>query len=209
MLTAHETALPEPAQVPPVITLISEHLDQVLAAGEDLKQLRLAPSDPAPDADLDGALPVDRFVEDAKKLEWTALMRVLRAREHSHVLKRDDARFKPVADMFLSGTAPLTDALEGMSQAHNSFETGEDPVVYLATRAVLTSDAGAVPANDITMVGEGLLLGGAVELGVLMDLVAAYLDAIEIHYDVFPEQDLPVEPLALTDETGTRGTAAA
>ncbi|MEM9029211.1 MAG: hypothetical protein AAGC70_12660 [Pseudomonadota bacterium] len=185
----------EPIAVPPIISLLSEHLDQVLAAGEDLLKLSLAPVEGTvltpgnvDDADELPALGLNDFVRESQRLELAVAMRVLRAREYTRELKRADARFKTIADLFLGGTNPLTDSLDALAQpGGDGFETGDCPVGYLRSRGVIAEDAGALPAFETTDVGEDFRVGGVVETGQLMDLVAAFLDAIEIHYDVFPE----------------------
>lgn len=189
--------------VPPVITLLSEHLDQVLAAAEDLAKLQLPPRDrctaggdetAAADQQEEAesgseAAPetVDDFVQRAQRLELSVAMRVLCAREYARELKRQDARFGKIADLFLGGTNPLADSLQTIAEpAGNLFETGGCPVGYLKDRGLIAKDAAAPDPFKPLVAGEEFRIVSKVELGALMDLVASFLDAIEIHYDVFP-----------------------
>lgn len=227
MQTLHRDLELDPGCVPPVISLLCEHLDQVLAAAEDLTRLKMIPTDgsappggseddtggsetAADEADAE-SVPVrglNAFVRETQRLELAVAMRALRAREYARELKRTDARFKMIADLFLGGTNPLTDALEALAQpGGDAFETGQDPVGYLQSRGVIEDDAAAESDTEVTEIGEAFRVGGVVEVGPLMDLVASFLDAIEIHYDVFPDtaeaaspksesNDRPAPPLA-------------
>ncbi len=198
--------------VPAVVSLLAEHLDRVLAAGEDLLKLTLAPSQIADATQTKGGrkiLPLADFIAEAQRLELSAAMRLLRAREHTRELQRVDARFKAITDLFLGGTTALTDALDALANPSGPrFDAGDSPVAYLQTRGLMAQDAGAPPAFDATPVGEHFRVAGAAELGQLMDLVAAYLDAIEVHYDVFPDAVEAEERRALTDETQRAPIAA-
>ena len=187
--------------VPPMITLLSEHLDQVLAAAEDLAKLVLPPREgPAartkraePGAKDQGGADVELgsvndFVCTAQRLELSVAMRVLCAREYTRELKRQDDRFTKIADLFLGGTNALADALQTIAEpSGNPFETGGCPVAYLQDRGLLAHDAAAPDPFKPLAAGEEFRVASKVELGALMDLVAAFLDSIEIHYDVFPD----------------------
>lgn len=219
MQSQHSDVVLDPWGVPPVISLLCEHLDQVLAAAEDLTSLKLVPgrgaeysqasgSEADQDQDADGEdardpQTINSFVRDVQRLELAVAMRALRAREYARELKRTDARFKTIADLFLGGTNPLADALEALAQpGGDAFETGQDPVGYLQARGVIPDDVAAHSETDVTEISEDFRLGGVVEVGPLMDLVASFLDAIEIHYDVFPDtgETAPANP---TDERRT------
>lgn len=179
------------ADVPPVISLLAEHLDQVLAAGEDLTDLSYATaSEPSSNAPT-----INEFVRDLERLELAVAIRTLRAREHTDVLKHTDSRFRVMADLFLSGTALIADLYENAAETERlAFEAGSDPIAYLQSRGVVPVDSGTLPRGRTTEVDETFRIVGVVEIGPLMDLVAAFLDAIEMHYEVFPNNGAPLRP---------------
>jgi len=172
----------------PTVRMLSEHLDMVLAAGEDLADLTFeAQGMCATGVTSQGDVPsLKDFVARIKRFERAAAMRVLTARDRAEELAEDDARFKNIVGLFLGGTHPLADAVPALA-ASESDDVCAD--AYLRSRGALAPDAAGLDGFSPLCIGEDFRIGGTVELGVLMDLTASFLDAIEIHYDVFPDAD--------------------
>jgi hypothetical protein len=130
------------------------------------------------------------FVELVRGLEMAICARVLQIRDRSRELAKDDPRFKPMASLFSSGTATLWDAVADLGDSTNAdFQTGDDIVTYMRSRAMLAADAGTVSRFGRLSPTENFLIAERIELGVLMDLCAAYLDRLEDFYDLFADED--------------------
>jgi hypothetical protein len=179
--------------VPASVYLIADNLDAVLAAGEDLlrqahdyESVHLA-NTYAPTL----AAGSERgFVETVRGLEMAICARVLQVRDRSRDLAKEDPRFKPMASLFSSGTAALWDAVADLGDSTNAdFQTGDDVVTYLRSRAMVAADAGTVSRFGRLSPTEAFLVAERIELGVLMDLCATYLDRLEDFYDLFAEDE--------------------
>ena len=178
--------------VPASVYLIADNLDAVLAAGEDLlrqvhdyESVHLA-STFAPT--LVAGSERD-FVGMVRALEMSICARVLQIRDRSRDLAKADPRFKPMASLFSGGTAALWDAVADLGDSTNAdFQTGDDVVSYLRSRAMVAADAGTVSRFGRLRPTETFLIAERIELGVLMDLCATYLDRLEDFYELFNDQ---------------------
>jgi hypothetical protein len=179
--------------VPASVYLIADNLDAVLASGEDLlrqahdyESVHLA-STYAPTLTAGSER---SFVEDVRGLEMSICARVLQIRDRSRELAKEDPRFKPMASLFSSGTAALWDAVADLGDSTNAdFQTGDDIVTYLRSRAMVAADAGTVSRFGRLSPTETFLVAERIELGILMDLCATYLDRLEDFYDLFADED--------------------
>jgi hypothetical protein len=205
--------------VPTSVLLLADHLDAVLAAGEDLLKLSV---DIAAAARSDGAAaPWERFrglVGDARLYELTIVNRVLQARKRADevvkaVAKREPG-IKPVLGLFVGGTAVLEDAVAELAdRSGGDFDTGLDPLVYMRTRAMIPADAGTITGLTSIGVREDFLVARRIALGPLLDLTAALLDLLDLVYHLFDEDsatrvrgpepvlDDVVQPLTVQDPT--------
>ncbi len=169
--------------------LLADHLDAVLAVGEDLLKVRgklPPPLDDPVEQILAARAAQRRTVERVRTLEVALLARVLTARERAAELARTDARFKVMARLFASGTTVLADAAAECSDSTDSdFETGDGLTAYLRPRGMLPDGALALAESVEIAVEENFLLCKAVPLGSLMDLAARFLDALEQHFDLY------------------------
>jgi hypothetical protein len=206
--------------VPASVYLIADNLDAVLAAGEDLlrqshdyESVHLANTyAPTLTAGSERS-----FVEVVRSLEMAICARVLQIRDRSRELAKDDPRFKPMASMFSSGTAALWDAVADLGDRTNAdFQTGDDVVTYLRSRAMVAADAGTVSRFGRLRATEVFLIAERIELGALMDLCATYLDRLEDFYDLFaadesasPGDDIVIGLAAARSAAKLAATAAA
>lgn len=189
------TALPAPSNHP--IFLLAEHLDMLLAAIEDLESCKpvAAPSSPQ----LSGATARVSLADYAAALhhcELIAISHATRARALTRVLVRRDKRFAMLGGLFVAGTAALNDAVARLSDKPGTdFTTGGDPLSYLRSRAMIDVDDGALKPDEIPEVDETFQLAGEIEIGPLAELVATFLNTIELHFDLFPDISEPEEPM--------------
>jgi len=186
---------------PPEVLLLADHLDAVLAAGEDILKLEV-------DIDAvrksDGAVaPWERFaglVAQAKLFELTIVSRALQARNRAREFARQLDRADPsrmLLDLFAGGTAELEDAVAQLADRTGAdFDTGLDPLPYLRTRGVIPADAGTLSAMQKLAIGETFMVARHIELGALLDMTAALLDALDVRYNLFDDDQ------AAVNETG-------
>jgi hypothetical protein len=176
------------------VYLLADHLDGALAAGEDLvarghdwRTLAENPSDPALFATSQR-----KIAEEVRGLELMLIARVLKARAHARSLAEVDDRFRPVGMLFASGTAILLDAVKECGDARgDDFETGDDIVSYIRSRGLIAPDAPTVRAASDLTIDDSFLVAKRIALGPLLDMAAAFLDALDVQYDLFVEDEAP------------------
>ena len=125
---------------------------------------------------------------------------VLKARGHALALAEYDDRFRAVGTLFASGTAILLDAVEESGDARSTdFDTGDDLVAYVRSRGLIAPDAAAIrSASDLT-IDDSFLVAKRMALGPLLDMAAAFLDALDIQYELFVEDDTVAAKPLLVD----------
>lgn len=212
----------EAPRAPLSVYMLADHLDAALAAGEDLvarggdwRQLADAPGNMQTFPARQRAV-----VEDIRALELTIIVRIIKARDHARALAQADTRFGTVANLFVSGTSILMDAVEELSDATaGDFETGDGVLAYARGRGLIAPDAAAVTDSVQLTIDDSFLVAKRAALGPLMDMAAAFLDALEAHYDLFVEDepgedeggfDTPERAASETgsDDAGTQDIAA-
>jgi hypothetical protein len=145
-----------------------------------------------------------------RSLELTLIARLLKSRERAEELQRADPRLKLIARLFLNGTLAISDAVPALTDITASdFETGDAALAYLRARELLAVDAAAPGDGARLRITEAFPIAGRVPLGTLMDLVAQFLDAIELHHDIYTDQwtrqaiDQPSSAAVPAQETAT------
>jgi hypothetical protein len=179
----------KPTPVPPCAYLLADHLDCALAAGEDILAAgrRLARSAAATGPGQ--VIALRTTVELIRSLELALITRVIKAREWSQTLGRLDGRFKLIGRSFASGTNTLVDAVaEFADSTEADFETGDGITAYFRSRSVIDVEAPDAATVESLKITETFLVTRRIELGALLDLVAAYLDALEVHFLLFGEE---------------------
>lgn len=187
--------LGSPLPLPPSVKLLADHLDAVLAMGEDLLALRLpldrrAEGDPRPIGMHALAVQqrqVIEFVKAARILELGMTARLLQARKLALAFRRSQPSMKAVVDLFHGGTAVIEDADEVASAVVERFDTGEAAMAFLRTRAIIAADGPGLAGSDALAIGEDALLLGQISLGATMNVVARFLDALDAIFDLYPE----------------------
>ena len=185
--------MPSQSQRAPLpVYMLADHLDAVLAAGEDIissgagwRALVEAPGNIETFPERQRTI-----TEDVRSLELIIIARVIKARDHARALARADARFAPIANLFASGTAVLMDAIAECGDATDEdFETGDGLVAYVRSRGLIAPDAATVTDPAQLTIDESFLIAKRLALGPLMDMAAAFLDALDAHYELFVEDD--------------------
>jgi hypothetical protein len=174
------------------VYMLADHLDGTLAAGEDLmargRDWR-ALAEQGDDA-AEFAAHQRSIAEEVRGLELILIARVLKARDHARALAEVDDRFRAVAKLFVSGTAVLLDAVKECGDARaQDFETADGIVAYVRSRGLIAPDAPTVRvASDLT-IDDNFLIAKRIALGPLLDMAAAFLDALDAQYNLFVEED--------------------
>ena len=182
--------------------LLADHLDAALAAGEDL----LASHLPAI-ADLDTAEnstddSLAQFVARLERLEASFMGRILHARRRLDELPENDAELKPVSNLFFSSTGLLLELVSrSKRQSENQFDVGGDRLPFLRDRGLLARDAAGLPHYAPVIVTDAYRVGGLLELGPLMDMVAGLLDLLDQRYDLYADADMTA-PAVDDDQKG-------
>lgn len=189
---------------PAPVYLLAEHLDSVLAAGEDLAKARIiwdmSGRDGVADA-LQHRVDVRSEIETIRTLENVIIARVLTSRQRVLEVMRSDKLFEALGKLYVAGTAVLVDVAEECGDCTNlDFDTADGIPAYLRSRGLVAEDAPAPSDGDTLEVTEKFLIAKRIAIGPLMDLAATFLDSLETHYDLFLDEDeLPMPPLVDRD----------
>jgi hypothetical protein len=188
----------------PSIYLLRDHLDAALAMGEDLLTGTLALDTPAGKSPLRTWMRQNRdlneFLTGTRTLEYAMTMRLLQARKRAEEVKRSESRLKPLVALFVAGTAPLVDAAAELGDSDaRDFNSADAALTFLRTRGLLASDAAGLEGLNRLAVSEDYQVAGRIRLGTLLDLVATFLDTLDLLFD------LQAEP---ADAIQAGGTAA-
>jgi hypothetical protein len=188
------------ATKPPAIYLLGDHLDAALAMGEDLLTEKVALADAVEPLTMARLVRQNRelgqFLTSVRTLELTLTARLLQARKRAEEMRRHESRLKPLIALFVAGTAPLVDAAHELGDTTTrDFETGDTAFAFLRSRGLIARDAPGLGGVDQLAVSEEYLVAGRIRLGTLLDLVATFLDSLDLLFDLYGE----VEPAAAVD----------
>jgi hypothetical protein len=184
----------------PSIYLLGDHLDAALAMGEDLLAEKVVFADAAQPLTMARLVRQNRelaeFLTAVRTLELSLTARLLQARKRAEEMRRQETRLKPLIALFLGGTAPLMDAAMALGDTTVcDFDTGDTATAFLRSRALLARDAAGLERLSELRVGEDYQVAGRIRLGTLLDLVATFLDALDLIYDLYDE---PAKAEAMT-----------
>ena len=169
------------------VQLLADHLDRILAAGEDMRKLTLVTAR-SPASETARRQSVRSFVCEAKELEFALAASVMRAREHAKNLARADVRFALLATLFIAGTTSVVEAATRLADHDvEAFDSGYDPLEFLRTRGLIRADTGCLSQINAITIDDSFLLACEIELGPLLDLCAQFLDTLCEQFSLFPK----------------------
>lgn len=172
------------------VYMLADHLDAMLAAGEDLVALAAVLPQERSDGASDPWDAVGSMVRQARLFETALLARALQARARARDLGRLGGEAGALLKLFVGGTAVLVDAVvEIGDRAAAEFDTGLDPLVYLRTRGLIPADTGSISTLGEIRITDAFQVCGRLELGLVLDMAAAMLNALEALYRLFPEEN--------------------
>lgn len=191
-------ASPSPSAIDASIYLVADHLDAALAAGEDLMAVaRTWPLGNAADPGVAGAR---RFVAGRMRThEMSILARVVQATTHMRSLSQADPLLRPLVQLFLATTRDLATALRTLEDADEcAFHTGEGTVAFLRDRGLIDVEAPGLAGDGAIAVSDAFKVAGIAPIGVVMDLLAEFIEVLEARYDLYPEDESPAAPIVGT-----------
>lgn len=188
----------------PRLYWLVEHLDAALAAGDQLMSLSLEVTEPTPTMGprrlRTRVARFIRFVSEVRNLEASLIAHLLQARRRVAELPRGRGPLRLLLDPFTSGTTVLLDAVaEYGDPAGLAFNAGADRLAYLRARGLIAGDSGALMPVTIFEIGESFRVAGRIELGPLLDLIEAFLNALNTQFGIWHEQVDEIEEPATYD----------
>ena len=176
----------------PSIYLLGDHLDAALAMGEDLLTEKVALDTPAGKSPLRDWMRQNRdlndFLTTVRTLEYAMTARLLQARKRAEELKRSESRLRPLIALFVAGTAPLADAAAELGDTDaRDFQSADAALTFLRGRGLLAADAAGLEGLPRLAISEDYLIAGRIRLGTLLDLVATFLDTLDLLFDLYAD----------------------
>lgn len=186
----------------PSLYLLADHLDAALAMGEDLLACKVALG-AGQGAHSHAVTAMERievqnralrvFVAEARTLELALVSRLLQARKWAEELRQSELGLKPVISLFVAGTAQLADHVAEIGDPTNgAFETGNTALAYLRSRGLIDTNEVSLAAREEITVSDDLLVVGLARLGTLLDLVATFLDTLDLLGDMRLAESQPM-----------------
>lgn len=179
---------PPPKLGPASVYLLAEHLDAVLAAGEDLMGVRYSPvGKPRSREEIETARAGQRTaVERIRTFELALLSRLLAGREWAATVMAEEPQFGAVARLYVAGSAALLDAVQECGDLTSAdFDTGDGVLTYVRSRGLIAAETLSLRETTPISADEHFLVARRAPLGTLLDLSAAFLDALEAEFDLF------------------------
>jgi hypothetical protein len=200
-----------PEQRHPSIYLLGDHLDAALAMGEDLLTEKVALDTPAGKSPLRDWMRQNRdlndFLTTVRTLEYAMTARLLQARKRAEELKRSENRLRPLIALFVAGTAPLADAAAELGDTDaRDFQSADAALTFLRGRGLLAADAAGLEGLSRLAISEDYQIAGRIRLGTLLDLVATFLDTLDLLFDLYVDAADEAEASGTRSETA--GTTA-
>jgi hypothetical protein len=97
---------------------------------------------------------------------------------------------KPLIALFVAGTAPLVDAAAELGDTDaRDFACADAGLTFLRSRGLIATDAAGLDGLTQLAVGEDYQVAGRIRLGTLLDLVATFLDTLDLLFDVFADSE--------------------
>ena len=189
----------------PRLYWLVEHLDAALTAGDQLMSLSLEVTEPTPTMGprrlRTRVARFVRFVSQVRNLEASLIAHILQARRRVAELPRGRGPLRLLLDPFTSGTTVLLDAVAEYGDPGGlAFNTGADRLAYLRARGLIASDSGALMPVTTFEIGESFRVAGRIELGPLLELVEAFLNALNTEFGIWHEQADEVEDVVYVEE---------
>jgi hypothetical protein len=138
-----------------------------------------------------------QFLSEVRVLELSLIARLLQARKWAEEIRRHELRLKPVIQLFVGATATLVDAAAELGDTSGkSFETGDTAMAFLRSRGIIAADDAGLDRRPQVAVTEEFLVASRSRLGTLLDLVATFLDTLDLLADLRIAETPPARDVA-------------
>ncbi len=198
----------------PSLYLLGDHLDAALAMGEDLMTERVALADATQNLTMARLVRQNRelaeFLATVLTLELSLTARLLQARKRAEEMKRHESRLKPHISLFVAGTDVLVQAAEALGDTKSQdFDTGDTASAFLRSRGLIARDAAGLERLTQLCVSEDYLVAGRIHLGTLLDLVATFLDTLDLLFELYDEPRVGALPPETKDAAAAETSGVA
>ncbi len=176
------------------VLLLADHLDATLALAEDLthaavKLPEIAAASTTAVIERRNAL-FARFAQDVRALELGLQSRVVQARKRAVAIEVSHTQFQLLIRSFVGGTALLSDVIEAEARGQGLLRSdtvlaGPEALRFLRLRGVVDADVRSLDDIAMLAVTEAYPVAGVIEVGPLMDMIAAFLDALDTAFDLY------------------------
>lgn len=170
-----------------VVYLVSDHLCSAIEEGDEIFNLRYRPDDISEDMSAEDILTrlggFHQFLDELRTHEFMLVNKINQTRHWARNLRSLDPSFKPVIDLFITGTAIISDASDVLSQSNEEiFHGHREPKHLLESRQLIT-----VASNDDgkaarIMADQSYLLNGKIPLSDLMIVCTTFLESLHARY---------------------------
>ncbi|MEQ1648053.1 MAG: hypothetical protein ABL898_05645 [Hyphomicrobiaceae bacterium] len=179
------------------VLLLADHLDAALALAEDLTRMAVVmPKTAGVDAVSieERNVMFARFAQEVRAFELAVASRVLQARKRAMGSEVQQPQIQLLIRSFIGGTAILADAVEadtagqpaGLGSVRaGALVAGPEAMSFLCARGVLSFDVKTLDDVSRMAVTETFPIVGLIETGALMDMIAAFLDALDTAFDLY------------------------
>ena len=196
--------------IPNGVSLLADHLDAALAAGEDLLAARHTVGNPGGTPGADETATLARFVIELRRHETTVIARLLQARRRALEIERFDRSTQIVVNLFLSNTSGLMDLVATFGDTTmRRFDGSDEPHAFLRRRGLLGQEAASLPKFSVLTVKDSYLVGGVLQIGGLLDMCSSFLDLLDRRYGLYPDDDSQAEESARDDFAHVKTTSDA
>lgn len=180
------------------VHLLADQLEALEQASDRLMELAFAGTDAASGDDaediLDRLADLSGFVNRLETGELAIVAKLGQARLWAGAVAASDIRLRSFAGLFHAGTQALADQIERLAEpAADLFESGARPAIFLRQRDLLAMSGALADGTQPITVGRSYRLCGVTEIGDLIDLCQATLNALDAHYGIYELEEPPAE----------------
>lgn len=164
--------------------MLADHLDATLAMAEDLSMLSLAT--------VSGERTSTAFIalaEQARSLELGIVARIVQARKRAENFETRHEDVRRLIASFIGGTAVVADAVQtdgGLGDiGGHALSSGAAALRFMKSRGVVAQDVMVIEDVVIDRIGEDYFAAEMIHLGSLMDMLASFLDALDVAFELY------------------------
>lgn len=192
------------------VQLLADQLEALQQSCDRLGELHFAGSDghQGDDAEdvLDRLAALGDFVGRLETAELAIVTKLAQARLWAGAVAKSDIRLRTFAGLFHAGTQALADQIDGLAEPSQSlFDGAACPALFLRQRDLLPQSGALADGSQPIAIDGSYRLCGVTEIGDLVDLCQATLNALDAHYGIYELE----QPPAISADPAIETAAAA